>query len=165
MITDMIAQTKLGKLETPVKLFLTTFLLVMALGYLMAVFNVQQNIGLSAEGVVNHYRGSEKDPAAYPGMDLPTLVSTTHTHLFSMSFIFFLLGMVFIFTTTLGRLKYLILAGSFLLIPLDLGSAWLVKFVTPGGAYLMLCAGALVGTCVLFETVTPLYEMWVRKTD
>ncbi|MEK7448732.1 MAG: hypothetical protein AAB019_04525, partial [Planctomycetota bacterium] len=36
------------------------------------------------EGVVNHYRGSEKDPAAYPGMDLPTMTSATHTHLIAM---------------------------------------------------------------------------------
>ncbi|MBI4712832.1 MAG: hypothetical protein HY762_05995 [Planctomycetes bacterium] len=164
MAENFMEQIKLGKLPVAAKLFVTMFLLIVGLGYLMAVLNIQTTIGLSYEGIVNHYKGSEKDPAAYPGMDMPTLTSTTHTHLVAMSLMFFCLGMIFLFSSASGWLKKLIYLFSFGAIPADLGSAWLTKYVAPDGAYLMLVAGGIVGICVLLEILIPLYEMWIKKS-
>lgn len=195
MTENWIEQVKLGKLPKQVKLFLTAFLIVMAVGYFMAVLNIWTSMegikesvkevetpaGMRTiretkinslwiyKGVVNHYRGaaenaSNDEKAAYPGMDLPTMTSATHTHLIAMSLMLLALGMVFLFTNTLsGWLKSSILVISFLSIIADLGSAWIMKYFTPGGAYLMMFSGMLIGICVFFEIVTPLYEMWIKK--
>lgn len=123
------------------------------------------------KGVVNHYRGAAEDAsndekAAYPGMDLPTMTSTSHTHFIAMGLLVFCLGLVFLFTNTLPMwLKKFVLVDSFVAILIAVGSFWFMKYVAGWGAYLMMFSGMLLGFCVFFETVTPLYEMWVKKTS
>ncbi len=183
-------QIKLWSISKQAKLFLTAFLLVISLGYLMAVLNIWTSMeGIKEvsvevttpegpkevkqikiqslwiyDGVVNHYKGSEKDPAAYPGLDLPTLSSTSHTHLVAMSLMVFCLGLIFLFTNTLPNwLKKFVLVDSFVAVVIAVGSFWVIKYVVPEGAYLMMFSGMLLGFCVFFETLTPLYEMWVKK--
>lgn len=197
MAENFIEQVKLGQLPKPAKWFITMFLVVMTVGYLMAVLNIWTSMegikesvkevetpeGIKTiretkinslwiyKGVVNHYRGaaenaSNEDKAAYPGMDLPTMVSTSHTHLIAMGMMVFCLGLIFLFTNTLpGWLKKFVLVDSFVAVIIVAGSFWFIKYIAPWGAYLMMFSGMLLGFCVFFETITPLYEMWVKKKN
>jgi len=164
MSPDVFESIKLTRLPKPTRLFITMFMMVLALGYLLAIANIQTTMGLNYEGIVNHYAGSIKDPEAFPGMDLPTLTSTSHTHVIAMSLMVFCLGLIFLFTNTLPLwLKKFVLVDSFVAVFIAVGSFWIIKYISPLGAYLMMFSGMLLGTCVFFETVTPLYEMWVKK--
>ncbi|MEK7448731.1 MAG: hypothetical protein AAB019_04520, partial [Planctomycetota bacterium] len=74
------------------------------------------------------------------------------------------LGLLFIFTTTLPSwLKGFVLVASFAAVIIDIGSMWVIKYVAGWGAYLMIFSGMLLGLCILFEIVIPLYEMWIKK--
>jgi len=164
MENNLFEAIHLGNLPRPVKLFITMFMLVLALGYLLAIANIQTTMGLNYDGIVNHYLGSATDKEAYPGMDLPTLTSTSHTHVIAMSLMVFCLGLIFIFTKTWPKwLQKFVLVDSFVAVIIAVGSFWFIKYVAAWGAYLMMFSGMLLGTCVFFETVTPLYEMWIKK--
>ncbi len=182
MSKDILKKVKLGELPKPAKLFITMFLAVMACGYLMAILNIQTSMGLLREtyapgqkityefggsaynSIVDHYRGSETDPAAYPGMDLPTMTSTSHTHFIAMGVMVFCLGLPFLFTVTLPEwLKKFVLVDSFVAVMIAVGSFWAIKYIAPQMAVFMIFSGMLLGFCVMFETAVPLYEMWLYR--
>ncbi len=181
---DITKAVKLGELPKTVKLYLTMFLLVMTCGYLMAIVNINTVTGILKEtytpgqkvqfsfggspvqGIVNIYRGSEKDPEGYPGMDLPTMTTTSHTHFIAMGLMVFCLGLPFLFTATLPEwLKKFVLVDSFAAVIIAVGSFWAIKYISPYAAYLMILSGMLLGFCVMFETAVPLYEMWLVKYE
>lgn len=182
METDIFRKVRLGALPKTVKLYLTMFLLVMACGYLMAILNINTSMGLLREtyspgqkttyefggsayqNIVNHYRGSEADAAAYPGMDLPTMTSTSHTHFIAMGLMVFCLGLPFLFTVTLPEwLKKFVLVDSFIAVIIAVSAFWAIKYIAPQMAVLMMFSGMLLGFCVMFETAVPLYELWLVK--
>lgn len=182
MSEDILKKVRLGELPRTAKLYLTMFLVVMACGYLMAILNINTSMGLLKEnytpgqsatyefggsayqGIVDHYRGSETDAAAYPGMDLQTMTSTSHTHFIAMGLMVFCLGLPFLFTTTLPEwLKKFVLVDSFVAVIIAVSAFWCIKYVAPQCALLMILSGMLLGFCVMFETLVPLYEMWLYK--
>jgi len=182
MEENILEKVKLETLPKTAKMFLTMFLIVIACGYLMAILNINTSMGLlretyvpgekvqfefggsAYENIVSHYRGSVNDAAAYPGMDLATMTSTSHTHFIAMGMMMFCLGLVFLFTNTLPEwLKKFVLVDSFVAVIIAVSAFWFIKYVSGAGAYLMMFSGMLLGFCVMFETAVPLYEMWLSK--
>lgn len=165
MSIDVFESIKLTRLPKLIRLFVTMFLLMMALGYLLAVINVNTVMGgLSYDNIIRYYLGSKDYPSTYPGMDFNCLISFSHTHVIATGLMLFCLGLVFQFTSTLpGWLKKIVLIGSFAALFTTEGSFWLIKYVTPLGAYLLILSGIFLGICVFLETVIPLYEMWIKK--
>ncbi|PKM97066.1 MAG: hypothetical protein CVU79_10205 [Elusimicrobia bacterium HGW-Elusimicrobia-3] len=182
MNKDILKKVKLWELPKPAKLYVTMFLLVMGCGYLMALLNINTSMGLlretytpgetityefggsSYENIVKHYRGSVEDPAAYPGMDLAAMTSTSHTHFIAMGVMVFCLGLPFLFTVTLPEwLKKFVLVDSFVAVIIAVLSFWAIKYVAPQMAVLMMFSGMLLGFCMLFEIAVPFYEMWLYR--
>ncbi len=182
MNKDLIKRVKLWELPKTAKLYVTMFLVVMGFGYLMALLNINTSMGLlretyepgkeityeyggsSFKNIVNHYRGSEEDPAAYPGMDLPTMTSTSHTHFIAMGLMVFCLGLPFLFTVTLPEwLKKFVLVDSFVAVIIAVGSFWAIKYIAPQMAVFMMFSDMLLGFCVMFEIAVPFYEMWLYR--
>ncbi len=164
MSENPLGQIRLNKIPEVAKLFLTAFILVMGIGYLCAVLNVGSTCGTSYSAIADHYAGSLEDPIGYPPMDLPTLASTSHTHFLGMGFLFFSLGMIFLFTNTLPAwLKKTVLIDSFIAIFIAVSSFWLIRYVARETAFLMILSGMLLGISCAFEVFVPLYEMWIKK--
>jgi hypothetical protein len=165
MTTDIFESIRLTRLPKPIRLFATMFLLIMTLGYFLAVININTVMGgLSYDNILRYYLGSKDYPSTYPGMDFNCLISFSHTHVIATGLMLFCLGLVFLFTGTLPRwLKNFVLIGSFAALFLSESSFWLIKYVTPLGAYLLIFSGVLLGICLFFEIVIPLYEMWIKK--
>jgi hypothetical protein len=152
----------LGKLPKDVKVFLTMFLICMGIGYLLAILNIQVAEGLSYQGIADHYRGNEAKMIYAPEMEHITSIS--HTHMLSMGMMFFCMGVVFIFTKTLPLwLKKFVLVDSFVAVMIAVSSFWLIRYVAAPFAVLMILSGMLLGICALFETIVPLYEIWLKK--
>jgi len=182
MDENILEKVKLNKLPKTAKMFVSMFLVVITCGYLMAILNINTSMGNLKEtyvpgekityefsgglftNIVNHYRGSVTDPAGYPGMDLPTMTATSHTHFIAMGMMMFCLGLVFLFTRTLPEwLKRFVLVDSFAAVIIAVAAFWFIKYVSGLGALLMMFSGMLLGFCVMFETAVPLYEMWLKK--
>ncbi|MFH1231954.1 MAG: hypothetical protein V1709_10715 [Planctomycetota bacterium] len=165
MSIDVFESVKLTRLPKLTRLFVTMFLMMMTLGYLLAIVNVNSSLGgMSYDNIIRYYLGSKEYPETYPGMDFNCLISFSHTHVIATGLMLFCLGLIFQFTGTLPLwLKKIVLVGSFAALFVTEGSFWLIKYVTPLGAYLLILSGVFLGICIFFEIVIPLYEMWIKK--
>ncbi|MDP2832915.1 MAG: hypothetical protein Q8Q28_06410 [Pseudomonadota bacterium] len=97
------------------------------------------------------------------GMTIPTLVRVSHIHLFSITFIFFIVG--FIYTHAYVRptwLKCVVIAMPFLTLITDVASWYLTK-VWSGFAWVVIGSGALMGTAFTIMWFTSMYQMWLGK--
>ena len=97
------------------------------------------------------------------GMTIPTLVRVSHIHLFSITFIFFIVG--YIFTHALVRptwVKCVVIAIPFLTLITDVASWYLTKVWT-GFAWVVIGSGALMGTAFTIMWFTSMYQMWLGK--
>lgn len=93
-------------------------------------------VGLSYESVVEYYRGSEENfrpPKSYLG-----LLEEAHFHFFSIAIILVTLNHLILFTNIKSFNKLLIIVVSYLSAFFDIVSGWLIRFVSPGFAYLKI---------------------------
>ncbi len=97
------------------------------------------------------------------GADLFTLVRVSHIHLFGLTFIFFITGLIFSHAYVRPVwLKCLIVAFPFVQILLDIFSWYLTKISEPF-AYVIVISGGLMGACFAFMWVVSMYQMWFYK--
>ncbi len=97
------------------------------------------------------------------GTDVFTLVRVSHIHLFGMTFIFFLVGLIF--THAYMRpvwLKCLIMALPLVCIAIDISSWYLVKIYHPF-AWVTMGAGAVQGLSFALMWFISMYQMWIGK--
>lgn len=96
------------------------------------------------------------------GKSVSRLVSLSHTHLFGLMPILFILAFIFSFTTFPEKFKQFIFSIAFFAAAFDIGSWWLAK--SSGGlAFLIVIAGSLVGISFAVLILLPLYEIWLKK--
>ncbi|MFH1006156.1 MAG: hypothetical protein V1800_01475 [Candidatus Latescibacterota bacterium] len=154
---------KLTTAKTSTKLLVTAFLLMMGVGYLVAMINVYDQAGFTYKSVSEHMLGNEEE-MIYP-KEFASLVGTSHTHLFGHAPMFLLLGGIFLMTSVSEKFKKILLPTPFIAAVLDMSSLWLTRYVAAGFAYLTIFSGVVMGLCFFVLFVTPLYEMWLKKVD
>jgi hypothetical protein len=107
--------------------------------------------------------GIQKVAQIDTGMTVPTLVRVSHIHLFSITFIFFIVG--FIFTHAYMRptwFKCVVIAIPFLSLICDVASWYLTK-LWEGFAWVVIISGALMGTAFTIMWFVSMWQMWVGK--
>src|SRR5262247_2465434 len=92
----------------------------------------------------------------------PLLIQTSHTHLFGMTLIAGLLGLIFLFSSLGEGKKSLILALPFVGTILDIGGMWLTRFVWPSFSALVILGGSLFALGYVLITARSLYEIWLQ---
>jgi len=97
------------------------------------------------------------------GTDLFTLVRVSHIHLFGLTFIFFLMGLIFshAFLRPVW-LKSLIMGLPFVCIVSDVSSWYFTKLFS-GFAWVVLIAGALMGLSFATMWVVSMWQIWFYK--
>ena len=96
------------------------------------------------------------------GQSIRALSRVTHIHLFGMSFIFLLTGMIFALSEVNRYLRRVIIALPFIAIWMDIGSWWFTKY-QPVFAYTVIIGGALMGAALAAQILISLWEMWFKK--
>ena len=95
------------------------------------------------------------------GIPIVSLIRQSHVHLFGISFIFMLMGAIFVFAVGIPEwIKGTLVMIPFAFLILDVLSWWLTK-LNPEFAWLILIGGygySLASTIMLF---TSLYQMWI----
>ncbi len=156
-------QFKLSRANTNIKLLITFFLICMALAYAVALINVYDKTQFTYNGTAVHYIGDEEE-MIFP-KEFPEMVEISHPHLLGMSMMFLLLCSIFIYSSATDLQKKIILISSFGSIILDLGSAWLIRYVASQFAILMILAGMIMAICFLVMFLIPLKDMWLIKKE
>lgn len=98
------------------------------------------------------------------GTDIFTLVRVSHIHLFGLTFVFFVVGLIFSHAYLRPVwLKCVIVVLPFIGLSVDIGSWYLVKVYHPF-AWVTMGAGGIMGMCFAFMWCVSLYQMWLSKT-
>ena len=144
-----------------IRLVYTLFIATLFAGFLFTVYWAHSVTGLSYSGIAQHYLGSDQtfgEPKSFR-----ELAETTHFHFFTMPVIFLILCHVFYLTMASQGLKTLFTWLAFLGVALDLGSPWLILYVSRQFAAAMLLGDVLMLGSFLVMAGVPLYEMWWLK--
>jgi hypothetical protein len=113
---------------------------------------------------LNGYDNVMKVTEQDTGADIFTLVRVSHIHLFGISFIFFILGLIFSHAYVRPVwFKCLVITLPFAAVALDVSSWYFTKLYHPF-AWVVMLGGALMGLCFAFMWVVSMYQMWVSPT-
>ncbi len=97
------------------------------------------------------------------GMTIATLVRVSHIHLFSITFIFFIVG--YIFTHAYVRpvwLKCVLIAAPFAVLITDVASWYLTKVWT-GFAWVVIASGGVMGISFAAMWVISMWQLWFGR--
>ncbi len=97
------------------------------------------------------------------GESLATLVRVSHIHMFGITFIFFIMGLIFSHAYVRPVwFKCTIIALPFVAVIIDVGSWYLTKLNT-AFAWMVIVGGALMGLSFAVEWIVSMYQIWFYK--
>ncbi len=91
------------------------------------------------------------------------LVSLSHPHFFGYATLYFLTGLLFLFSHQHKVIKTFLPGLVVLAALLDIISWWGIKYVSPQIEILTLGAGIIFGGGFFYMALVILYELWLRK--
>jgi hypothetical protein len=107
------------------------------------------------------YAGIAKVSGKDEGMSLGTLVRVSHIHLFSIAFIFFIVGQIYSHAWVRPVwLKCVVIAAPFAVVLTDVGS-WYMTKVWAQFAWVVIGSGAVMGLAFAIMWVTSIYQLWI----
>ncbi|MDP6134330.1 MAG: hypothetical protein QF856_07015 [Candidatus Marinimicrobia bacterium] len=165
---DNISKIKLYQLPRAIKLLLMLTVLNLTVGVGIGLYYVSNTTHLSPEGTAEQFRGSSVDnnfdiPEKFPK---PTseLLTTTHNHIISMTFIFFIMGGIFYFNSIItGFWKSFFIAEPFFSILATFGGIWFIRFIHSSFSYLVMVSGVLMYLSFFIMAGTIIYELSRKK--
>jgi hypothetical protein len=115
---------------------------------------------VNLSGYDNVLKVTEQDT----GADIFTLVRVSHIHLFGISFIFFILGLIFSHAYVRPVwFKCAVIVLPFVAVLTDVSSWYFTKLYHPF-AWVVMIAGGFMGLCFAFMWVVSMYQMWISST-
>lgn len=176
---------RLNNWPLPGKVLVTTIILMMALGFSVAVgqiivHDILPTFWGNDEPVMashlppeesSEIRGDlfaetpaeEKRTPFYQTDDFIFALKFTHIHIFGMSAIFILMGTMVIFLDLGIKARCWLIVLPFVGVMIDLASVWLKLFVHPAFFWLHIPGGSLFGVVFLIDAVLILWQMWFLK--
>lgn len=161
------------------KIFFTFFLSIMAIALGLGFLNYYERTGCSAQKTIRYYCGDEEEALDTPlsaeenrakleeGLFFPKsyreLLEVTHTHIFSIPIVVFILSRIIAMTHTREGLKITIYGVSFMGILLNLASPWLIRYSSPHFVIAFTISNIFLMLSFAAYIFIPLYEMWFRR--
>lgn len=155
---------RLWRAPLQTRVLLTLFNGTIALATAVGILMFRVRTGLTPSGAREYYLGNEVTAA--PGADMQfarsfkELLDVTHDHAFSQPFLFFVLCHIFALTRVSDGLKIAVYLASFASIVVDLGTPYLIRFVSPAWAALQIVNSIVMTLALLTLLLVPTYEMW-----
>lgn len=100
-----------------IKIFIGAFVIILSIGFYMGLLFVSQTSTSSPDGIVENYLGNEEDEDAEVMKFKKSereMLTIIHTHILSMSFVFFLIGGLVWLTKLSKKLKLFLTVEPFL---------------------------------------------------
>lgn len=88
----------------------------------------------------------------------------THIHIFGMSAIFILMGILVLFLDVSQKIRIWLIVLPFIGIIIDLASVWLKLFVDPVFFWLHIPGGVLFGAVFVVDAVLMVWQMWMNPS-
>jgi hypothetical protein len=106
----------------------------------------------------------EKTTPFYQTDEFIFALKFTHIHIFGMSAIFILMGIIVLFLDLGKKVRSWLILLPFIGLIIDLASVWLKIFVHPAFFWLHIPGGSLFGVVFIIDVVLILWQMWVRPS-
>ena len=154
------------KLSKEIKLLISTFLIVLSIGFYSGLLFVNETSSSSASGIQENYLGNENDEQAQvmkfkkPEKEMLSII---HSHVLSMSMIFFLLGLVLSITNLPRSLKLFLMIEPFLSIILTFGGIYLLWKDILWMKYVVMFSGTLMTMTFTTSVLIILFQLTKSK--
>lgn len=155
----------LGSLPKEIRLFIAVFVMILSVGYFTGLLFVQQTESTTPAGIEENYLGNEDDEDAEVmkfKKGEREMLTIFHTHVLSMSFIFFLLGGLVWITNAPKKLKLFLTLEPFLSIILTFGGIYVMWSGISWFRHIVVFSGVLMtltftaSAClVLWQCISP----------
>lgn len=150
----------LNTFPSEIKLFIGAFVVILSIGFYTGLMFVNETTGAKPAGITENYLGNEEDEDAEVmkfKKSKREMLTTVHTHILSMSFIFFLLGGLVWLTKLPKKLKLFLTIEPFLSVLLTFGGIYLLWSGLLWMKYIIMISGALM---TLTFTLSALVILW-----
>lgn len=136
-------------LELPkeIKVFIGAFVVILSIGFYTGLLFVNETSSSSPNGIQENYQGNEEDEDAQIMKFKKSereMLTTVHTHILSMSFIFFLLGGLVWGTRASKKLKLFLTVEPFLSVLLTFGGIYFLWAGVLWMKYVVVFSGILM---------------------
>lgn len=152
--------------SSQIKLFIAAFVIVLSVGFFTGLLFVNETSTTNPNGIEENYLGNESDEDAEVmkfkkgGREMLTII---HTHILSMSFIFFLLGGILLTTDLPKKLKSFLLIEPFISVLLTFGSIYFLWLGYSWTKYLVIISGTLMTASFSLASIIILYQLSRKK--
>lgn len=152
----------LERLPVEIKWFVGSFVLVLSIGFYTGLLFVNQTSTSSPSGIVENYLGNESDEEAEVMKFKKSeyeMLTIIHTHILSMSFIFFLLGILVWLTRLPKKVKLFLTIEPFLSVILTFGGIYLLWSGMEWMKFVIVFSGILMTITFMFSSLLILYQL------
>ena len=128
----------------PLRVMTACFLVVLSVGFFTGIRSVGETDSTTPDGLVEHYNGNEQDEVAMVmkfKKSAQEMLTIVHTHILSMSMLFFLTGFLLAQTPINQRLKLFLIVEPFVSILLTFGGLYLIWFGVEWFRYVVIFSG------------------------
>lgn len=149
-----------------IKIFIACFVVVLSVGFFTGLFFVAETESNSPAGMEENYLGNEDDDETTVMKFKKSereMLTIVHTHILSMSLIFFLLGSLVWITKAPKKLKLFLTIEPFLSVILTFGGIYLLWSGIIWMKYVVMISGFLM-TLTFFVSAVLVLQQTLRKT-
>ncbi len=154
-------------LPKELKLLIGAFLIVLSIGFYTGLLFVNETSSIDANGIEENYLGNENDEGAEVmkfKKSPKEMLSIVHSHILSMSLIFFLLGALLSITKLSIKLKLFLMIEPFFSVLLTFGGLYFLWNEILWMKYIVMFSGTLMTLSFGVSTLIILYQL-VRKQN
>lgn len=161
-------QWRLKDADGLLRLFITAFLVLLTTGYTVGLFFVDHTTTGTLRGLTEEFRGVSENSQAMElkyAKSVDEMYIFLHNHILSLSLIFFAVGGLFYFSSSVSaRFKGFLIVEPFVAIATTFGGIWLMRFVSEHFSWLVIVSGVSMVGCYVVMVVLILRELWMKKS-
>ncbi|MBI1803958.1 MAG: hypothetical protein HY033_09450 [Ignavibacteriae bacterium] len=159
---------RLRNADSTLRLFLSTFLIVLTIGYGIGLLFVDHTTSGTPKGLAEEFRGTPESAQAtelkYEKGENEIYIFL-HNHILSLSLVFFCVGGIFYFSSLVNDgLRKLLMVEPLVALVTTFGGIWLTRFVAPQFSWLAIISGITMVGCYLAMIVLMLIELWRKRS-
>ena len=163
----MLKTNSLSELSKEFKYLIATFVLVTSIGFISSIVFVDYSNSITPDGLVEQYNGNEFIEDDIDIMKFKKsereILTIIHSHILSMSVIFFLMGFLVCLTNINIRLKLFLAIEPFVSILLTFGGIYLLWLEILWFKYVVIFSGILMTLSFLLSAFLILKDLKLFK--
>jgi hypothetical protein len=154
-------------LPKEIKVLISVFIIVLSIGFFSGLLFVGETSSVNPNGIEEQYLGNEHDEDAevmkFKKSD-QEMLSIVHSHILSMSLIFFLLGLIVSITKLKQRVKIFLMVEPLLSVLLTFGGLYFMWTGVIWMKYIVMFSGTLMTLSFLLSVVIILKQLFEKSS-